>query len=111
MSKIRLNSAAVGFICYLIHDFSTTFLPYSFQGNATNWKSSFYPLCSGQLKYQRRKCPFQFLLCVFKILWLASLISSLNCNSCVMDCSEEKLISNAIAQFLLGMLETLKEQQ
>lgn len=28
-----------------------------------------------------------------------------------MDCSGEKLISNAIAQFLPGMLETLKEQQ
>lgn len=29
MSKIRLNSAAVGFICYLIRDFSTSLLPYS----------------------------------------------------------------------------------
>lgn len=28
-----------------------------------------------------------------------------------MDCSGEKLASSAIAQFLPGMLETLKEQQ
>lgn len=28
-----------------------------------------------------------------------------------MDCSGEKLTSSAIAQFLPGMLETLKEQQ
>lgn len=40
-----------------------------------------------------------------------SLISSLYCDSCVMDCSGEKLASSAIAQFLPGMLETLKEQQ
>lgn len=29
MSKIRLNSAAVGFICYLIRDFSTSPLLFS----------------------------------------------------------------------------------
>lgn len=63
-----------------------------------------------EIKILEDKMPFPVLNSVFKILWLVSLISSLGCSSCVMDCSGSSSSAMALPNSCQDCWK-LKEQQ